>query len=141
MHAEKFADASYPQLDGEDSMDESVFRNYPHPAPVAIEDLSAENREVLESIIQGSRARIPERRGKTRRYAAIFDEKGLPLPSATGVVIGGARSSMLEDGEESEIGPIVVAHTVASGKSTGFRNALRRRLSSAARSVLACGPS
>jgi hypothetical protein len=31
-----------------------------------------------------------ERRDKTRRYAAIFDEKGIPLPSATCVVIGGA---------------------------------------------------
>lgn len=98
-----------------------------------------------KQIIQGSRARLPERRGKTRRYAAIFDEKGLPLPSATGVVIGGPRSSMLTDGgqeEGSETGPIVVAHAVvASGKSTGIGAALRRGISSAARSVLTCCPS
>jgi len=92
-------------------------------------------------IIQGSRARIPERRGKTRRYAAIFDEKGLPLPSATGVVIGGARSSMLVDEQESEMAPIVIQHAIASGKPTGFRAALRRRISSAARSVFTCSQS
>ena len=83
---------------------------------------------------------MPERRGKTRRYAAIFDEKGLPLPSATGVVIGGARSSMLVDGQESAMEPIVIRHAVASGKPTGFRAALRRRISSAARSVFTCSP-
>lgn len=98
-----------------------------------------------KKIIQGSRGRLPERRGKTRRYAAIFDEKGLPLPSATGVMIGGPRSSMLADGEEeeeSETGPIVVTHAVvASGKSTGIGAALRRGISSAARSVLTCCPS
>jgi hypothetical protein len=95
-----------------------------------------------KQIIQGSRARLPERRGKTRRYAAIFDEKGLPLPSATGVMIGGPRSSMVADGqEESETQPIVVAHAVASGKPTGLRAALRRRLSSVARSVFTCCPS
>jgi len=111
---------------------------------VVIDDLSSEHKHILESIIQGSRARLPERRGKTRRYAAIFDEKGLPLPSATGVMIGGPRSSMLADGqeEESETRPIVVAHAVvASGKSTGIGAALRRRISSAARSVFTCCPS
>jgi hypothetical protein len=83
---------------------------------------------------------MPERRGKTRRYAAIFDEKGLPLPSATGVVIGGARSSLLMD-EQEEMKPIVIQHAVASGKPTSFRTALRRRISSAARSVFTCSQS
>jgi len=141
MHAEQFAYTPYPQMDGEKEHNESVYRSYPHPPPMAIDDLSSEDKEILQSIIQGSRARIPERRGKTRRYAAIFDEKGLPLPSATGVVIGGARSSMLVDEQESEMEPIVVRHAVASGKPTGFRAALRRRISSAARSVFTCSPS
>jgi len=148
MHAGQVSYTPYQQLDGENEHEitEIVCRNYPHPPPVAIEDLSSEHKEILESIIQGSRGRLPERRGKTRRYAAIFDEKGLPLPSATGVVIGGPRSSMLADGEEeeeeSETGPIVVAHAVvASGKSTGIGAALRRGISSAARSVLTCCPS
>ena len=176
MHAEQFAYMPYPQLDGEKETNEGVYRSYPHPPPVAIEDLSSENKEILHSvspipeermeglfpphlapgsvsrptadpclrvrartpkqIIQGSRARVPEPRGRTRRYAAIFDEKGLPLPSATGVVIGGARSSMLAD--ESETEPIVIHHAVASGKPAGFRAALRRRISSAARSVFTC---
>jgi hypothetical protein len=59
-------------------------------------------------------------------------------------MIGGPRSSMLSDGqeEESEMAPIVVAHAVvASGKSTGIGAALRRGISSAARSVLTCCPS
>jgi hypothetical protein len=176
MHAGQVAAyTQYPQLDGENEITEMVCRDYPHPKRVAIEELSSEDKDILESvslygaeggddclhglraeadyclrprastpkqIIQGSRARLPERRGKTRRYAAIFDEKGLPLPSATGVMIGGPRSSMLADGEEeSEREPIVVAYAVTSGKSTGFRAALRRRLSSAARSVFTCCPS
>lgn len=145
MHAGQVSYTPYRQLDGENEHEitEIVCRNYPHPQPVAIEDLSSEHKEILESIIQGGRGRLPDRRGKTRRYAAIFDEKGLPLPSATGVVIGGPRSSMLADGEEgSETVPIVVAHAVvASGKSTGIGAALRRGISSAARSVLTCCPS
>ena len=58
-------------------------------------------------------------------------------------MIGGPRSSMLMDGEEeSETKPIVVAHAVVtSGKSTGIGAALRRGISSAARSVLTCCPS
>jgi len=142
MHAGQVSYTPYQQLDGENEHEitEIVCRNYPHPPPVAIEDLSSEHKEILESIIQGSRGRLPERRGKTRRYAAIFDDKGLPLPSATGVMIGGPRSSMLSDGE-SETEPIVVAHAVvASGKSTGIGAALRRGISSAARSVLTCCP-
>jgi hypothetical protein len=168
MHAEQLAYMPYPQLDGEESStNESVYRNYPHPRPVAIEDLSTTNREILNSvseafsmgivsdsavfpsalysptpsrnptqIIQGSRARVPERRGKTRRYAAIFDDKGLPLPSATGVVIGGPRSSLLVDEPESEMEPIIIRH-IGSEKPTGFR-ALGRKLSSAARHVFTC---
>jgi len=141
MHAEQFTYTPYPQLDGEKETNESVYQTYPHPPPVAIDDLSSENKQILQSIIQGSRARVPERRGKTRRYAAIFDEKGLLLPSATGVVIGGARSSMLVDETESETKPIVIQHAVASGKPAGIRAALRRRISSAARSVFTCSPS
>ena len=183
MHSGQVAYTPYPQLDGENEIDEIVCRDYPHPKRVAVQDLSYDDKEILESvsfssirdgggrgvggggitiafgelticlrahiracspkqIIQGSRARLPERRGKTRRFATIFDEKGLPLPSATGVVIGGPRSSMVADGqEESEMQPIVVARTVASGKPSGFRAALRRRLSSAARSVFTCCPS
>jgi len=138
MHAEQLAYMRYPQLDGEASFtNESVYRNYPHPRPVAIEDLSVKDREILNSIVQGRRARGPDRRGKTRRYAAIFDEKGLPLPSATGVVIGGARSSVLEDGPESEMEkPIIIRHN-GSEKPTCFR-ALGRKISSAARSVFTC---
>lgn len=136
MHAEQPSTyTSYPQLDGEESTTESLYHNYPHPRPVAVEDLSFEDREILESIIHG-RSRILERRGKTRRYAAIFDEKGIPLPSATGVVIGAARSSMLVDEQESETVPIVIHHT-APEKPSGFR-AFGRKFSSAARSAFTC---
>ncbi|KAI9441539.1 hypothetical protein H4582DRAFT_2055423 [Lactarius indigo] len=137
MHTEQSTYTSYPQLDGEESiMTESLCHNYPHPRPVAIEDLSFEDREILESIIHG-RPRIPERRGKTRRYAAIFDEKGIPLPSATGVVIGGARSSMLVDEQGSETEPIVIHHHTIPERPCGFR-AFGRKISSAARNAFTC---
>jgi hypothetical protein len=64
-----------------------------------------------------------ERRGKTRRYAAIFDEKGIPLPSATGVVIGGARSSMLVDEQE----PILIHHTARRSPAGFVRLGARSR--------------
>lgn len=131
MHTEQPTYTLYPQLDGEESATESICQNYPLPKPVAIEDLSEDDREILESIIHG-RPHMLERRGKTRRYAAIFDEKGIPLPSATGVVIGGARSSMLEDEQE----PILIHHT-APDKSGGFR-AFGRKISSAARNAFTC---
>ncbi|KAH9965437.1 hypothetical protein BC827DRAFT_1153718 [Russula dissimulans] len=148
MHAEELPQTQCPQLVGDDEakMSEGVCRDYPHPSPVSVDDLSTHDRRILESIMQGSRVRVPERRGKTRRYAAIFDEKGLPLPSATGVVIGGARSSMLladgdgKEEDELDMAPIVISRAVGSGKSTstGIRAALRHRLSSAARSVFTC---
>jgi hypothetical protein len=52
MHAEQLACTPYPQLDGEEesSTNESVYRNYPHPRPVTIEQLSAEDREILNSV-------------------------------------------------------------------------------------------
>jgi hypothetical protein len=50
MHAEQFAYTPYPQLDGGKETDESVYRSYPHPPPVAIEDLSSENKDVLHSV-------------------------------------------------------------------------------------------
>jgi len=50
MHAEQFDYAPYPQLDGEKENNEGVCRNYPHPAPVAIEDLSSEDKEILQSV-------------------------------------------------------------------------------------------
>jgi hypothetical protein len=49
-HAEQFAYMPYPQLDGEKETNESVYRGYPHPPPVAIEDLSSENKEILHSV-------------------------------------------------------------------------------------------
>lgn len=51
MHTEQSTTyTSYPQLDGEDSTTESSCHNYPQPRPVAIEDLSFEDREILESV-------------------------------------------------------------------------------------------
>ena len=51
MHAEKLAYMPYPQLDGEaSSTNESMYRNYPHARPVAIEDLSVEDKEILNSV-------------------------------------------------------------------------------------------
>jgi len=131
MQTEQTTYTSYPQLDGAESTMESICQNYPTPKPVAVEDLSLDDREILESIIHG-RPHMLERRGKTRRYAAIFDEKGLPLPSATGVVIGGARSSMLVDEQE----PILIHHT-APERPSGFR-AFGRKISSAARNAFTC---
>ena len=50
MHAEQFAYTPYPQLDGEKETNESVYHSYPHPPPVAIEELSSENKEILQSV-------------------------------------------------------------------------------------------
>jgi hypothetical protein len=50
IHAEQFAYTPYPQLDGEKEANEGVYRSYPHPPPVAIEDLSSENKEILHSV-------------------------------------------------------------------------------------------
>jgi hypothetical protein len=50
MHAEQFAYTPYPQLDGEKETNESVYRTYPHPPQVAIDDLSSENKEILQSV-------------------------------------------------------------------------------------------
>ena len=51
-------------------------------------------------------------------------------------MIGGARSSMLVDEQESETGPIVIHHT-APEKPGGFR-AFGRKISSAARNAFTC---
>lgn|SRR6266404_5752886 len=155
MHAEQ----STCTLDGEESTTESLFNIYPQLRPVAVEELSFEDRVILESVsdtgflsrwakyadlcihqpneqIVHGQPRTLQRRGRTRRFAAIFDEKGIPLPSATGVVIGAARSSMLPDEQDSETEPIVINHTAAE-KASGFR-AFGRMISSAARSALTC---
>lgn len=52
MHAGQVAYTPYPQLDGENEHEttEIVCRNYPHPPQVAIEDLSSEHKEILESV-------------------------------------------------------------------------------------------
>ncbi len=51
MHTEQSTHTSYPQLDGEESITtESLCHNYPQPRPVAIDDLSFEDREILESV-------------------------------------------------------------------------------------------
>ena len=50
MHAEKLAYTPYPHMDGEKEHNESVYRNYPHPPPMAIEDLSSEDKEILQSV-------------------------------------------------------------------------------------------
>jgi hypothetical protein len=50
MHAGQVAYTPYPQLDGENEITEIVCRNYPHPKRVAIEELSSDDKEVLESV-------------------------------------------------------------------------------------------
>jgi hypothetical protein len=51
MHAVQLANTPYPQLGREESFtNESVYRNYPHPRPVAVEDLSIRDREILNSV-------------------------------------------------------------------------------------------
>jgi hypothetical protein len=50
MHNEQPTYTLYPQLDGEESATESICQNYPLPKPVAIEDLSEDDREILESV-------------------------------------------------------------------------------------------
>ena len=52
MHAGQVSCTPYRQLDGENEreMTEIVCRNYPHPQPVAIDDLSSEHKEILESV-------------------------------------------------------------------------------------------
>jgi len=135
MHAEQSTYTSYPQMDGEESTTETLCHGYPQLKPVAVEDLSLDDREILESIIHGHN-RILQRRGRTRRYAAIFDEKGIPLPSATGVVIGAARSSMLLGEQDSETGPIVIHHTTPD-KPGGIRS-IGRKITSAARNAFTC---
>lgn len=52
MHTGQVAYTPYPQLDVENErqITEIVCRNYPHPPPVAIDDLSSEHKEILESV-------------------------------------------------------------------------------------------
>ena len=52
MHAAQVSYTPYRQLDGENEREitEIVCRDYPHPEPVAIEDLSSEHKEILESV-------------------------------------------------------------------------------------------
>jgi len=50
MHAEQLAYTPYPQMDGEKERNESVYRNYPHPPPMAIDDLSSQDKEILQSV-------------------------------------------------------------------------------------------
>jgi len=51
MHAAgQVAYTPYPQLDGENEITEIVCRDYPHPKRVAIEELSSEDKEILESV-------------------------------------------------------------------------------------------
>lgn len=50
MHAGQDDYTTYPQLDGENDIAEIVCRDYPHPKPVTIDDLSLEHKEVLESV-------------------------------------------------------------------------------------------
>jgi hypothetical protein len=52
MHAGPVSYTPYRQLDGENEHEitEIVCRNYPHPQPVAIDDLSSEHKEILESV-------------------------------------------------------------------------------------------
>lgn len=53
MHAGQVTSYTpYRQLDGENEHEitEIVCRNYPHPQPVAIDDLSSEHKEILESV-------------------------------------------------------------------------------------------
>jgi hypothetical protein len=52
MHAGQVSCPPYRQLDEENEHEitEIVCRNYPHPQPVAIDDLSSEHKEILESV-------------------------------------------------------------------------------------------
>ena len=50
MHTEQFTYTSNPQLDGEESTTETLCHSYPQPRPVAVEDLSFEDRKILESV-------------------------------------------------------------------------------------------
>jgi hypothetical protein len=52
MPAGQVSYTPYRQLDGENEHEitEIVCRNYPHPQPVAIEDLSSEHKQILESV-------------------------------------------------------------------------------------------
>ena len=50
MQTEQTTYTSYPQLDGEESATESLCQNYSLPKPVAVEDLSMDDREILESV-------------------------------------------------------------------------------------------
>ena len=54
MHTEQSTYTSYPQLDGEESTTETLYHSYPQARPVAIEDLSLEDREILESVSGGA---------------------------------------------------------------------------------------
>ena len=53
MHAGQVAYTPYPQLDGENETDEILCRNYPHPKRVAVQDLSSDDKDVLESVSSG----------------------------------------------------------------------------------------
>lgn len=75
MHTEQPAYTSYPQLDGEESAMESLCQNYPLPKPVAIEDLSLDDREILESVCR--RAHGPFR---VRVLSGGVDPSELTLP-------------------------------------------------------------
>lgn len=57
MHAGQDAYTTYPQLDGENEIAEIVCRDYPHPKRVAVDDLSSEDQEVLESVSAPTRTR------------------------------------------------------------------------------------
>lgn len=51
MQSEQSTYTSYPNLDGEESATESsICQNYPIPKPMAIEELSEDDREILESV-------------------------------------------------------------------------------------------
>jgi len=67
MHAEEPAQTQYPQPVGENETKESaewVSRNYPHhPTPVAVDDLSTEDKRILDSVsLYGWVWRIRQRR-------------------------------------------------------------------------------
>ena len=64
MQSEQSTYTSYPQLDGEESATESsICQNYPIPKPMAIEELTEDDREILESVSPASplvlRVRVP----------------------------------------------------------------------------------
>jgi hypothetical protein len=52
MHAEELPQTQCPQLVGDDEakMSEGVCRDYPHPSPVSVDDLSTHDRRILESV-------------------------------------------------------------------------------------------